>query len=48
MIKHLIRIWLLRLFEKILGEDVEPEEKKLLAVCYKRLLDERNIIEEGK
>ena len=47
-IKNLFRYWMLCACENILGDDIEPEEQKLLATCYKKLLEKDREIEEKR
>lgn len=39
LMRSLLRYWMLRLIEKILGDDIEPSEEKLMAEAYKKLME---------
>ena len=48
IVKLFIRHWLLVLCEKILGDDMEPEEQKLFAICYLKLSREAELLQHNQ
>ena len=46
--RNLFRFWLLCLCEDILGDEITPEEEKLLSQAYNKLLEDDRKIEERR